>query len=435
MAIPLVSQACSRLVVTMIFVVACSGANAQVSDQDIATRAATYRAEFLSAVRSGGGGFERIASAALAGLETRMLSSEQIAVLDAAGTFAFASEQARTEILNRLRGLAAARDSSGALAAGLGSTFRVSRPTPPDFAPAAWVASINRDLATRFYEHPSRDQVLRSKWGAVGVVAMLQIHDGEEALPASRFDEILVALGEAPSPDAAAIASELVFAANTLSNRASDPVSSSTIDQVEAVAVSWLTRGAQQERKAGRESAAEEHEAAIKAIRHGQRARQMIGKRAPSLQFDWVSDQSIDSFESLEGKVVLLDFWATWCAPCIAAFPDLATLREDFSPERVAIIGVTSYRKSPSDLSADEIEGERDYLQSFARERKVSWTLAALGGGVKSIFLDEYGVDALPHIAVIDTEGRLRYNWRHTSEHDLGAIIRELLDESGEPSQ
>ena len=63
------------------------------------------------------------------------------------------------------------------------------------------------------------------------------------------------------------------------------------------------------------------------------------GKPAPKLTLDaWIGDET--SLEDLRGKVVVVDFWATWCGPCMAAIPKNVALVEKLGSEGLAFIGV-----------------------------------------------------------------------------------------------
>ena len=69
----------------------------------------------------------------------------------------------------------------------------------------------------------------------------------------------------------------------------------------------------------------------------------LVGKPAPEWDIDaWVNADSTTQ-ESLKGKVVLIDFWAMWCGPCIATFPHLREWREEFGEQGFEIVGVTQY--------------------------------------------------------------------------------------------
>jgi len=96
------------------------------------------------------------------------------------------------------------------------------------------------------------------------------------------------------------------------------------------------------------------------------------------------------TFSQLRGKVVLVNFWATWCPPCRKEMPDLETLYERFSSKGLVVLGI-------SDEEAAKVE-------PFVRERKVSFpVLLDPGRKVNEIFV----VEGIPRSFVYDREGKL----------------------------
>ena len=71
----------------------------------------------------------------------------------------------------------------------------------------------------------------------------------------------------------------------------------------------------------------------------------------------------------LRGKYVLVDFWATWCAPCVASLPDLAKVHDTFGKDdRLTVLGVN-------------IDDDPDKARAFAEQKKLTWIQAFLGTG------------------------------------------------------
>jgi peroxiredoxin len=96
------------------------------------------------------------------------------------------------------------------------------------------------------------------------------------------------------------------------------------------------------------------------------------------------------TFRELRGKVVLVNFWATWCPPCRKEMPDLETLYRRFGSKGLVVLGI-------SDEDAAKVE-------PFIRERKVSFpVLLDPGRKVNDMFV----VDGLPKTLVYDRDGKL----------------------------
>lgn len=97
------------------------------------------------------------------------------------------------------------------------------------------------------------------------------------------------------------------------------------------------------------------------------------------------------SAEALEGKVVVLEFWATWCIPCVAAFPHWNELAEAFDGESMILISAT--------------EEDEATVRPFLEERPLLGTVVLDQDG--SLF-ETYGVESLPHTVLIGRDGRVQ---------------------------
>ena len=116
-----------------------------------------------------------------------------------------------------------------------------------------------------------------------------------------------------------------------------------------------------------------------------------------SLKFTAVDGRKVDLSE-MKGKVVLVDFWTTWCGPCVTELPRIKAAYEKFRGQGFEVIG----------LSSDE---NKDTLQRFLNKNGVSWPQHFDGKcGFENKFESEFGVNGFPHMFLVDKQGRLRFD-------------------------
>ena len=119
-----------------------------------------------------------------------------------------------------------------------------------------------------------------------------------------------------------------------------------------------------------------------------------IGDRAPELAIEKLLQGPADndlSWRTLEGRAVVLEFWATWCGPCVRAIPHLNELTERFSDQPVRFVSIT-----------DE---EEAVIRPFLESQPISgWVGLDLD---RSVFRD-YAVVGVPHMVLVDKEGLIR---------------------------
>jgi beta-lactamase regulating signal transducer with metallopeptidase domain/thiol-disulfide isomerase/thioredoxin len=121
-----------------------------------------------------------------------------------------------------------------------------------------------------------------------------------------------------------------------------------------------------------------------------------VGDPAPDFTATMLSGQTV-TLSRLRGRYVLLDFWATWCGPCVANLPALARFHDTFAASRqVTVLGLN-------------LDDDPDEARSFLRSHNLSWTQAHLGGraGGKDDVLSLYAISSIPTYILIGPDGKL----------------------------
>ena len=119
-----------------------------------------------------------------------------------------------------------------------------------------------------------------------------------------------------------------------------------------------------------------------------------IGEPAPLFKAKTFDGQTI-RLSDLRGKVVLLDFWASWCSPCVAELPKIQTLYETFADrDAFAMIGLS-------------LDWDTERATRLLDEKQLSWTQACLGSMDESVVVKQYGVGEIPMTILIDTDGTI----------------------------
>lgn len=138
-----------------------------------------------------------------------------------------------------------------------------------------------------------------------------------------------------------------------------------------------------------------------------------VPRPAPSLSMTTLAGADV-SLARAEGPV-LVDFWATWCKPCIEAMPELSELHETYGPRGLTVLGVSIDEKGPEQVA------------SFLEEREVSYPIAVDGGDHPAWFA--WGVAAIP-AAFLVHDGQIVAEWRGRIDPAVvEAAVTEVLPE------
>ncbi|HVX85092.1 MAG TPA: TlpA disulfide reductase family protein [Phycisphaerae bacterium] len=141
-----------------------------------------------------------------------------------------------------------------------------------------------------------------------------------------------------------------------------------------------------------------------------------LGKPFELTFTDAVSGKEISLQKDLKGKVVVVDFWATWCMPCVAEMPANKAIYEKFKGKGVEFVGVSL------DLPGDGLQK----LKDFVADKELPWPQYYEGKGWESDFSKGWGIDSVPTIFVVDKKGNLA---SVSGEGKLEELIPKLLAE------
>jgi len=168
----------------------------------------------------------------------------------------------------------------------------------------------------------------------------------------------------------------------------------------------------------------------------------LIGKPAPDFKGEFSLNGKPTKLSDLKGKVVLLDFWAVWCGPCVATFPHLREWHNEYKDKGLEIVGVTSYfekfafdkktgrlEEAQQDLTKEQ---EQEMLTDFAAHHKLEYHLTVLPQKESDKVSDDYKVEGIPHAVLIDRKGVVRMikvGAEEENAKELAKMIKQLIAE------
>src|SRR5208282_5885712 len=123
---------------------------------------------------------------------------------------------------------------------------------------------------------------------------------------------------------------------------------------------------------------------------------------APSWELQGADGKTVHSSD-FKGKVVILDFWATWCPPCKAEIPGFIALQKEYGKKGLAVVGI----------SVDE--GGADVVKEFAQKLGMNYPVVLADEKTPQVF---GGIEAIPTTFIIDREGRIVTNHLGFTEKD-----------------
>ena len=157
---------------------------------------------------------------------------------------------------------------------------------------------------------------------------------------------------------------------------------------------------------------------AVAALMAGSAQAADKGSLAPDFERPTLQGGPPVSLEDYRGKVVLVDFWASWCGPCRQSMPFLNSLRERYNPTGFEVLAVN-------------VDTEVDEALRFLKRYPVSYPVLSDSGALPEL----YGLEVMPTSYLIDREGVVRhihYGFRKGDEADISRAVKRLLGENNE---
>lgn len=136
-----------------------------------------------------------------------------------------------------------------------------------------------------------------------------------------------------------------------------------------------------------------------------------VGEAAPVFTLKDMKGNTV-TLESFKGKIVFLDFWASWCGPCKEEFPELDALYQKYKKDGFEVIGVS-------------VDNSASNVAEFLKKRPISFTVLT---NTKGDVAETYGLPGMPTGFIIGKDGIIRHRHAGFSKAFLPVYEKEIVE-------
>lgn len=161
----------------------------------------------------------------------------------------------------------------------------------------------------------------------------------------------------------------------------------------------------------------------LTVLRDNHRRVSLINEPAPEILIKhWLNSEPL-TLEALRGRVLLLEFWATWCRSCVEVFPKVKRLHAEHADRGLEVLALTRhYYTSPGPV--ESAEKELELIQSYVREHELEFPVGIAEDATTQM---TYGAIGLPTVALIDRQGIVRAFGRFDGADEGDPVFEEIL--------
>jgi thiol-disulfide isomerase/thioredoxin len=136
-----------------------------------------------------------------------------------------------------------------------------------------------------------------------------------------------------------------------------------------------------------------------------------LGDKAPALAVsEWIKGKPVDVTTADGKNVYVVEFWATWCAPCLQSIPHLTEMQKEFKAKNVTFIGISKEERNTVKPFVDKMGNKMDYNVALDKD-----------GATYKAYMEAFGIQGIPYAFIVDQNGRIVWH-----DHPMASFDKAL---------